>query len=233
MIKRASIALSFGLAAACASGRPQLTPSPRATASAAAPGAVRSEDGGVELIAQVDAWPGDPRLARDVIPMRVVIRNGSPEQLRLRYDDIMLVAADGSHYAALPPIGPDHLTREQNARRTVPDPTFEHTGFLVAPYLAYAYPTLPAYSEAYDYEQGYFRRYEERAEAVLRDDPQALSLGIPEGVLQSGGAISGFLYFEPVDSSDADKGLVRLHADLEAADASELATLSIPFAVED
>jgi hypothetical protein len=216
---------------ACAGGPPRLRPAARATASAAAPGAVRAAEDGVELIAQVNAWPGDPQLAREVIPIRVWIRNGGPADVRLRLDDVMLVAADGSRSAALPPIGPVHLAR--GVVPTVQEPSFEAAGFMVAPHLAYAYPTLQAYQGPYDYETGYFLRYRDAAEARVREHPEALRLGIPEGVVKSGGRIEGYLYFEPVEASDADKGLVRLQADLETTEEAELSVLSIPFVLAD
>ena len=229
-----AIAFALAVSAGCASNAPQqLRPAPRAIASADAPGAVHAADEGVQLVAQVNAWPGDPAVARESIPIRVWIRNQSPEALRIRYDDLMLVAADGSHYAVLPPVGPDHLTSEQGVRRVVRDPEFQQSGFSVAPYLAYAYPSLQVYGGEFDYETGYFRRYREASEKRVRRDPLALTLGIPEGVLQSGGEIRGFLFFERVEPGDAEKGLIRLHADLETAEAEDLAVLSIPFAMED
>jgi hypothetical protein len=92
-------------------------------------------------------------------------------------------------------------------------PRFRHDHFYVAPYYGYYYPgwpTWPGWNEPGNYPLAYGDQYgDDDSEPYVTPAPgepsasfptdDMLAAALPEGVLQVGGSVEGFLYFQRVD----------------------------------
>ena len=211
------------LVAGCAHGK--LVPAPAATIVPGAPGAAYKIVDGVRCSADVEAWTGRPgKLPPFLTPVKVRIVNSSGSPIRLLYQDFALVGKHGHKYFPVPVLSIDP---DENAPRL--DPVYAATRFFVAPRFKDVYQTLDAWPQPLGrdddlYEQQYRRWGKERpALEVVR-------MGMPEGVLEDGGVISGFLYFEnPLGREDR----VTFEAEFDATDGqATIAAVQIPFRVE-
>ena len=228
---RPLLPLLLALAAAgCSAPGTQLDPAPSATTVGAETAVDRV--GGVRMTAETGAWTGLARVQSVVTPIRVTITNGSQEPLRLRYNEFALVSPTGQRYAALPPYG----VEGDVADPTLVDaygpvtPAFTYDRFRVAPYYASVYPTLTPYSSPFYYDRPYYDRYYTVYRDIELPTREMVEQVLPEGVIDPGGRVSGFLYFERVDP---DAPRVRFRADLTDADTgNSFGEISIPFTVE-
>lgn len=152
--------------------------------------------------------------------------------LRLRYNEFALVSPTGRRYAALPPYG----VEGDVADPTLVDaydpvtPAFTYDRFRVAPYYASVYPTLTPYNDPFYYDRPYYDRYYTVYRDIELPTQEMVEQVLPEGVIDPGGSVSGFLYFERVDP---EAPRVRFRADLANARTGEtFGEVSIPFTVE-
>jgi hypothetical protein len=186
---------------ACASA--SLSPAPDARTIAGATNVAVGEVDGVRITVQADAWDGDYHVANAVQPMRVTITNGSKESLRVRYGDFALIAANGHRHGALPPYKVEgDLLQPMMANTYMPiiTPAFGYRRFFIAPYFARLYPGIPAYVRGYPlYDPGYYAYYHQAFVQSIRPTVEMLGRAMPEGVIESDGQLSGFLYFERAD----------------------------------
>jgi hypothetical protein len=158
--------------------------------------------------------------------MRVRIENDSKRPLRVRYDDLALVAADGTRYNALPPFQIEGGVYE----RVYPvAPGFHHDRFYIAPHHSRHFPSFGPPYGPFDHDPfvyGHYFRYWDRVELPTA---RMLELAIPEGVVEPGGMLEGFVYFEPIDPSEND---AVLRFDLvDARAGAQFAEARIPFEV--
>jgi hypothetical protein len=192
--------LLFGLMA-CATAA--LSPAPEARTVSGATDVAVGEVDGVRVTVQADAWDGDYRVSNAVQPMRVTITNGSKLALRVRYGDFALVAANGHRHGALPPYRVEgDLLQPMMADAYTPiiAPAFGYRRFYIAPYFARLYPGVPAYVRGYPlYDPGYYAYYHQAFVQSIRPTVEMLGRAMPEGVIESEGQLSGFLYFERAD----------------------------------
>jgi len=166
-----------------------------------------SEVAGVSVRVQADDWQGDPAVERTVQPVRVTIDNDGTAPIRVRYGDFALVAPDGHRYAALPPFRIEgQLMSPMLADGYAPfySPRFMYRGFYVAPYFARIYPGIPVYPgpASYFYDPFYYGFYYPDMLSAIRPTVEMLSLALPEGLIEPGGSVTGFLYFEHVSRND-------------------------------
>jgi hypothetical protein len=151
-----------------------------------------AEAAGVRVSVAPNRWSGTPENLPDMsTPLRVTIENGSNKPLRIRYDQFTLSGPAGFVETALAP--------------------FEVKGALIKPvfmpqfyYSARGF-TLATYYRIFNREEDTYQprhpwNYDEYTPGYnLRQVPlptaDMLARGIPEGVLQIGGDITGFLYF--------------------------------------
>lgn len=232
---RSSIRLSilssvFLLGAACA---PNATLTPAPAAERAAGAGVVDSAAGVQVTAKVNAWEGVFPVSQRVTPVHVTIENNGDRPLRIRYDDFTLASQDGTRYAVIPPYGFDEAVG-----RLVPSPTlgvvanpmFVQDAFYLAPPYGPIYPGLPAYGEAFPYDPFYYKRYHQHWAATAMPTEEMLNRALPEGVLEKGGRLSGFLYFEQIQ---ADDERVSFRANLVGArTGDQFGQISIPFLVK-
>jgi hypothetical protein len=210
----------------CAAGG--LTPAPSATPVPGMPGAAQATVQGVTVQAQAAAWPGPVDIAQEVMPLKVRIDNNSGQPIRLRYDQFSLVGESGASFAALPL---DHIEGEVAVRAgTYGAPRFYHRGFSVAPHYAPLYPDIDPYPGYYAWDFPYYDTYYPYWENIALPTADMYRLAIPEGVVDRGGSLDGWLFFEKVRGEAA---AVVLRIDLVNADSGRrFAELRIPFSVE-
>ncbi|WP_375768654.1 hypothetical protein NR798_44415 [Archangium gephyra] len=209
-------------------------------------GAALAEAEGVRLVADGDAWKGTPSdLERIVTPVRVRIENQSGRPLRIDYDSFSLKGNSQFHYAALSPfeLGGDGTAAvggsgyEGNVRLGVGVGVHSRWGWGPS-----AFGWGPSWGRGwygsgwYDpwYGPGFYDPFWGPSSSWYRaPEPlptrDMLRQALPEGTLDTGGTVTGFLYFQNVSERE---GSVTLQARLvDARTGEQFGTLSIPFGV--
>ena len=222
-----------GFLAACAE-TPVLAPAPGAVNAEGLTATATAE--GLTIEATADAWPGLPSIENEVTPMKITLLNDSDRELRVRYSSFALVNESGKRFAALPPYGvTGTVDGPRLATHVTPvvRPGFHAHRFRLAVPYRVVYPTMATASDvSYVYVDpryyAFYYPYWERIKVQL-PTPEMLRRVLPEGVLDPGGELEGFLYFEYAgDQSPGTR--VRFHADLVDAETSQMfASIHIPF----
>jgi hypothetical protein len=215
----------------CATDPARLTPAAGASVAAAAPNMAVAERSQVRIRVESQAWPGPDNVTAEVTPLKLTIENNGTTPVAIRYDNLYLTTPDGERFSALPPFE----ARKEAAEAVMPPMRpaasvwFTHRGFLVAPYLRHYYPGLRPFAYAYTYDPFHYERYVDswsRRQMVM---DEVRRHAIPEGVLEPGGQVTGFVYFEDVDE---DVPRVTFHANLaDPRDGRSAAALTVPFDV--
>lgn len=232
-----SLALTLTLAlfaAGCASGGANLDPAPSANEAPAAEEAVVRNVNGVEMTVQAGAWAGEEGVTQDVTPLQVTLNNGSSDSVAVRYRNFSLIAPDGQRYAALPPFSVQG-TVDMRETEPVADPGFTYDGFGVAPSYGGYYSGGVGVYDTYGYsayDTGYYGTYADYWDNVQLPTREMIARALPEGVVEPGGRVQGFLYFEKVDGDAVPR--VRFRADLQDAGGGRtFGEISIPFTVSE
>ncbi|OJT19272.1 hypothetical protein BO221_37965 [Archangium sp. Cb G35] len=218
-------------------------------------GVAVAEADGVRLLAAGDAWRGNPSdLGRIVTPVKVHLDNQSGRPLRIDPGSFTLQGGSRFSYAALSPF---EMSEEGNA--AVGGSGYEGgnvamsigVGVGVSPYWAWGpgaagwgYPWGPGwYGPGFGpgwygsyYGPGWYDPFwGPYASWYAWPPPEPLPTrdmlrnALPEGTLEPGGTLTGFLYFQNVSGRE---GTVTLQAQLVDARTGEpVTTLSIPFGV--
>lgn len=224
-----------GLAlAACATG-PKLTVAPNAPEKIDH-GAIVEEQG-VQIRVDANAWDGFPRDLHTVAPLRVTLINNSSHPLRVRYEDFKLVPGQGGQpIAALPPL---RLQGRELARGPVfvapgygvggsgyISPMFDYYGFSVAPGYSLYYPGIDVWGGPFAFDPFFYDTYSTYWPVNL-PSKDMLDRALPEGVIQPGGHVTGFIYFQNLPKGTNP---VDLQADLvDAKTQQSFGRLDIPF----
>jgi len=157
---------------------------------------------GVSVTIETNAWTGDPAVVGAVEPIRVTISNQGSTPIRLRYADFALVDPVGRRYAALPPFHVEGSLIDPflaSGYVVIDMPRFVYRGFFVAPYYAPMYPGIPPFRRRYNFfDPMYYDFYYADLARSIRPTMEMLSLALPEGVIDVGGSVTGFLYFQRV-----------------------------------
>ncbi|ADJ29395.1 hypothetical protein [Nitrosococcus watsonii] len=188
---------------------------------------------GVQVIVQAGPWPGPQPIQNEVTPVRVLIDNQSETALRLRYNDFALIADDGMRYAALPLyqiVGSIPEPVVNPGYTAITEPHFVYHAFTVAPFYAEIYPTMAAYRGTFAYDPFYYDTYNAYWINLPLPTQEMFKRALPEGVLEAGGHIEGYLYFERVSD---DLSRVTFRADLSSAQSNQFfGEIRIPFRVQ-
>lgn len=217
--------LLLTLSVASCAPRADLTPAPTANEVAALGEAAASTDAGVRVVASVDRWVGRPEDLNEVRPIWVEIENDSQIPLLVRYNAFALVGPAGERFVALPP-----FDIEATAAEPVAAPALPTTGFAVAPYASPFFPGATPFAGPFGFDSLYYRSYYPQFRRISLPTEDMVREALPEGVLDPGGRISGFLYFQPVNPELAQ---VVFTADLANAETGEtFGSVRIPFVVE-
>jgi hypothetical protein len=208
-----------------------LAPAPGARTLLHRPSAAVGDRNDVRIIVD-DAWPGDPAIRDAVTPLRVTIENQSRNLLLVRYQDFALVSPTGKRWPAIPPFRIEGaLRRPALASGYAPiwSPGFDHRGFFVAPYYRPLYPWLTPFGGPFFMTPSFYAHYGYWSDVVVPlPTPEMLRLALPEGVVEPGGRLQGYLYFRRIDP---DVGLVYFGAELTSAiGGHRLGAIQIPLA---
>lgn len=225
---RLAVVAVAGIAFACG-GPVRLQPAATALQAREIEDAVLGRDRGVEVIAQAGDFPGNVPIEEEVTPLRVMIRNRSEGPLQVRYSAFRLTLPGGVEFHAIPPTEVSGVVELTSPGL---QPGFGYADFYTAPYYGRYFTGIEPYAGPFAYDGAYYSTYRPYWEmtAVLPTDDM-LERALPEGVIDVGGSVDGYLYFEKVN---ADEGTtVTLKVELRSASDHEVVTrLSLPFVVD-
>jgi hypothetical protein len=243
---------SVGIAA-CATA-PVLKPEPGDALAPGKPNVVQADVAGVLVLMGGDSWKGDPAdLGQLFTPVKVTIENHSGKALRVSYPDFSLTGSSGFKYAAIPPIKAkgqigraDPSPRKNPIQLALYEPArgkadlsdrmqlvawehhFDHDRFMVAPHFRSFYPGWDAWQGAYPYDPFYYNNlYASWPEQLPTQD--MLSQALPEGAVQDNGKVSGFVYFQGVNTRESSVTFAMNLVD--ATNGQSFGQVTAPFAV--
>lgn len=203
----------------------RLAPAPGANTVPAEKTAAFAESAGVRIVVAPNQWAGDPADLQNVAtPLRVTIENRSAQPLRIRYDEFTLTAPAGFKATAQAP-----YKIEGTVIKPVflPQTYYIPGGFELAPHYRTQYQDTSKPRHPWNYDE-YTPRYNLRELPLPSEN--MLERGIPEGVLEPRGQISGFLYFEKLSE---DLPAIVFEANLvDARTGKRFGTIRIPFVVK-
>jgi hypothetical protein len=182
---------------------------------------IASDMAPVRIDARPESWPGDKAIEFKVTPVHVKIENRSKRPLAIRYSDFKVITPRGSEFSALPVFPIEAKDRGPVVPGTLPiltpvayppiqDPQFEFRDFRVAPYLERLYPTVPVHEGPFPYDQSYNLRHSSYWQGTNLPDLEMIRRALPEGVLQPGGWVTGWLYFQKFEPMPAGTLVVSL-----------------------
>lgn len=223
-----AVLLGVGLAGGCATGGAYLRPAPTANLAPRGRNAAVGEAAGVRIVANGNAWHGNPiNLGSVITPVRVRIDNTSAVPVQIRYRDFHLTAG-GFASAALPPYR-IRTVANVGRRYGLLIPGFAYSHFFIAPYYAPFYRwRFRMWRGPFAWNPGWYAGYYANWNVAPRlptADMQAKA--IPEGVLEQDGQLSGFVYFRRIRGRNVP---VTLSFDVRnARTGAKLGTITIPF----
>ena len=195
-------------------------------------GGATASAGGVEMVTMTPDFPGIVDIEGVVTPVKVAITNTGNSTVLIRYSDFKLVGADGTVYPALPLYKIDGTASAPTSGLYGPigSPLFLHRGFRVAPYYGGLYPGIPRFGGRF----GGWGRYDWNdydlafggLHSVKLPTPEMYRNVLPEGVLDPGGSLQGWLYFKHVGNQ---KGDIAFDASVMSVTGTALGSLSIPY----
>jgi hypothetical protein len=221
MARRSAVAF-LALSMACAHEH-RLVPAAGAALEPGNPRVAEVTAEGVRLRIDSSAWRAG-RVRDALSPVLIRLQNGSGRPLRVAYSQFTLSTADGFRIQALPPF----QVAVQNASSAVV-PDYAWSGFWLAPWQARFYqPGLPIWPGPLAYDPAYYSGWVGAWPPALPDQ-DVLRRALPEGVVDAGGKVSGFLYFP-----DQPRGrALTFSASLVDARTNEVfGTIEIPFTVK-
>ena len=199
-LRRALMALCVAALSACATTT--LSPAPGDETSTGEPDTAIDRIDGISVTIETNAWAGDRAVDAAVEPIRITISNQGNSPIRLRYEDFALVDPTGRRYAALPPFRVEGTLLDPilaDGYVVMDMPRFSYRGFFVAPYYSRIYPGIPPFRRRYYiFDPMYYSYYYADLTRSIRPTMEMLSLALPEGVIDAGGSVTGFLYFQRV-----------------------------------
>lgn len=224
-----SVAASAPLLA-CANRNAPPAESPKSAAAKAEMNAETQEVAGVSVTVRIDNWGGPARIASEVTPVRVTIKNESDAPLTIRYREFDLVDGDGNAYRALPVYDVDGLVEASGA--ALEDKQLElaarqSLAFKFAPYYAKYEPDVDIYAGTFDTDADYLTTYGPELEVRALPTKTMWRAALPEGVLEPGGYLDGYLYFQHVPEREDAASFRASFADATSLDAV-VASVNIP-----
>lgn len=224
----AGLVLAAGLAlTACGTQPRHFVPAADAGRQAVNPDIARAQTDNTVMEAEFGAWDASPAgLDREVTPVLVTLENRGDAPLMVRYQQFALQSEGGDTYLPMPPYD---IQGEVRGRRI--DPYYGWRDFRLAPHMGrYYVDGWGLYDSWYGYDPFYYDRFYPRFERVGLPTSDMLRRALPEGVLEPGGRVSGFLYFERL-SGDVERLTLRVQLG-EVQEQRPVTTFSIPFVRE-
>jgi hypothetical protein len=172
---------------------------------------------------KVDTWNGDPASLRDAFtPVNVVFSNEGLHPVAIRYRYFTITNPAGVKSEALPPF---QIRGSVNEVGPAFVPGFGYRNFALYPRYRFG-GGLGYWSDDWGWDNRWYQRYYGLWQRSLPTQDM-LNKAIPEGVLQSGGRVEGYLYFQKVP--DNAKSLEFDANLMDAKTHKQFATLRIPF----
>jgi hypothetical protein len=188
---------------------------------------------GVKVTVDGAAWDGEPSWANSaVMPVQVTIQNSSGRPLNVSSAQFWMIGQSGARYRALPLLPPHNPDKPQPPNRgaavgPVPRALFFARGFYLAPHMSAAFPRCTVYP-VFSYDKAFYEHgYASWPGALPSQD--MLSRALPDGVIDDGGIVSGFVYFPMLPRSER-----HVQFDLRLVDTERgtpLAEAVVPLAV--
>lgn len=188
-------------------------------------------DGKIEITVEYAEWPEAVRITEEVTPIRIVIENRGDVPISVRYGDFALLGTSGTAYRALAPFdieGSAIVLGSPDMR--LHNPAIEYRSFRVYQPYGPVYPGLDTFSGPYSYDAYYTDTYAYWPRRELPTE-EMIERALPEGVLDPGGRLAGWLYFERVDDDEDWVIFDAVLGDVESGD--PLSRLSVTFIVSD
>ena len=179
----------------------------------------------------LDRWPGPARIKSNITPLEVTIQNRGSTPVLLALSRLRLVGRNGEVFRALPLF---HVKASTGGEPQLSDPfevrdlKFETRGFRLAPTYRVAYRGIPIAEERVGLSPDYYKLYDYYSGKPLPTTGMRRR-GIPEGIIDPGGEVKGYLFFEDVSRSAKP---VTLHYEI-VDPTSGASTGSIQVAIED
>jgi hypothetical protein len=198
----------------CANNPPIILPAAGAPTVPGRNDAAVAESNGIRQVVYTDAWQGTPRdLGLLITPLDVTLENHSNHAIRIEYRSFALKTAGYTAEA----ISPYQI---QRPGAEVVKPFYWGDGFLVAPPYAGFYPGYPPFVGPFSWAP--YGTWQPPLPT-----PDMIARGIPEGVLNDGGHVRGFLYFPRVPAAP-EVALDFVSSLPDAQTNAVVSTLSIP-----
>ncbi|MCI0572602.1 MAG: hypothetical protein L0Y66_17755 [Myxococcaceae bacterium] len=228
-----TLVLTLLLASSACVTTTQLIPDPDIILDAEA---ATAEGEGVRLLVDADAWRGNPPdLESVLVPLLVQVENRSGRPLRLTHGNFVLVGDSGFRFAALPPFdagGEQHAEGVIDRRPLVRIRGSFTWGFGWGPYGPYS-PWGFGGPWGFGPWWGPWGGWGAWTVPVVVEPLPTRDMvrrALPEGTLEDGGTMSGFLYFPDVGTHEQRVELVATLTDARRDKA--FGTLRIPFRVQ-
>jgi len=227
----AAVTVLLSLLLAGCAGQPYLQPADSARLVPGPRPAARATDSEVTVTATSAAWRWNPtNLDEYVTPMLVEIENNSDRTLRIRLSDFQLLGPNGVELAALPA-----YNIQGEIRKTVGGYAYASSGFYIVPRLHPFYPRFSVWAGGFSYYPYYFETYYPvyRTYRIALPTTDMLARALPEGTLEPGGKITGFVYFRHIDKRTAKRAnsLNLVFELVDADDQREFGYVDIPFVI--
>jgi len=219
------------LAAACASS-PDIKPSSEARLVDGRPNAAVVSTAGIEVIAENDAWSGEPQRFKRVHPVLVRITNDGDVPVRVRAQDFALVTGSGLRLTGLAPFDVQGSEVEANDHTIYPYGALSFNYFRLGHGSNFGHG-FHGIGSSHGFHHPGLLALAHTPTFTRIDLPTAdmVSKALPERIVEPGERVAGFVYFPRVGDEIRD---FRLEFDMVAPDASEewQAQASIPFTTE-
>lgn len=219
------------LAAACASS-PNIKPSHEARLVEGRPNAAVVSTAGIEVIAENDAWSGEPRRFKRVHPVLVTITNDGHVPVRVRARDFALVTGSGLRLTGLAPFDVQGSEVEANDLPIYPYGALSFGYYSLGHGSSFGHG-FHGIGSAHGFHHPGLYALAHTPTFTRIDLPTAdmVSKALPERVVEPGERVAGFVYFPEVGD---DVRSFRLEFDMVAPDAPEgwRAEATIPFTTD-
>lgn len=236
----ATLVAGAGLLVAGCTSATDLDPAPGATPPPPDLVGARPQSGmdvveNVQVIASGRAWPGAAPIRREVTAVRVRIENDSDRPIRVDYPHFSLMDPDDpdQKFRALAPFA---VEGEVDQRRLVPDydpfqPTwFGRNYYVYDPFSVY-YDGFPTYPAPYTWVDADWVGYDSYWRDRTLPTMEMVTRALPPGVVEPGGIVDGWIYFEKVDE---DEGRIYFEAEIvDATDGDLIGQARIPFETDE
>ena len=213
----------------------RLQPRPDARSLAGDTSTAVAEAQGVRLIADGYSWEGNPgNLERRLTPVEIRVENHSGRTLSIRYELFDLVGESRFRYSALSTLDMEEAREDGPVCVAGYVPRYSmrlQAGWGPRRGWGARYPWRPWWpSPFYDpfYDPYYGPAPYVRCEEPLPTEDM-MDRALPEGSLENGGTVAGFLYFQGV--ADRERQVILLARLVDASTGEPFGELRIPFQV--